>query len=321
MTSRETNTLRVAVLDDYQQVAASCADWGRLRAEVVFFSDHLDDRDLLVDRLTGFDVVVAMRERTAFPRELLSAIPHLRLLITTGMRNAAIDMAAVRDLGIVVSGTGSPGWGTAELAFGLILTLARNLIEEVTDVRSGGWQRGVGRDLAGAILGVIGLGRLGSAVARFGLAFEMNVIAWSQNLTAERASEVGVRLVSKEELLAQSDFVSIHLRLSDRTRGMIGAAELALMKPSAYIVNTSRGPIINEDGLLAAIRQGKIAGAGLDVFEREPLPPEHPFRSEPRIIATPHIGYVTAETYRVFFSEAVENIEAWISGRPIRVLK
>lgn len=310
--------MRVAVLDDYQRVAASLAEWERLDASVEFFHDTLSDRAALVDRLAGFDVVVGMRERTPFPRELLAALPDLRLLITTGRRNASFDVAAAAELGITVCGTESPGHATAELTFALILTLARGLVDEIESVRAGGWQVGLGSDLRGATLGIIGLGRLGSQVAGFGTAFGMEVIAWSENLTAERCAEAGAVGVDKRELLARADFVTIHLRLSDRTRGLIGAQELAAMKPTAYLVNTSRSPIVDTGALLAAVQGGRPAGAALDVFDTEPLPPDHPLRTEPRIIATPHVGYVTRQTYEVFYPQAVAAIEAWAAGSPIR---
>jgi len=312
--------VRVAVLDDYQEVAARCADWTSLDAEIDFFSRHLSDQALVVERLAGYDVVVAMRERTPFPRQLLERLPNLRLLITTGMRNASFDVAAANELNITVCGTESPGHATAELAFGLILAQARMIGAESSSVRSGGWQAGLGRDLRGATLGVVGLGRLGAQVAGFGQAFGMEVIAWSENLTTARAQDVGVDAVTKGELLARSDFVTIHLRLSERTTGLIGALELAAMKPNAYLVNTSRGPIVDESALLAAVQTGEIAGCALDVFSTEPLPDDHPFRSDPRILATPHVGYVTKETYDIFYSQAVEDIAAWISGDPIRII-
>jgi phosphoglycerate dehydrogenase-like enzyme len=312
--------MRIAVLDDYQQVAASLSDWSTLEAEIVFFPDHVSDRAELVSRLAGFDVVVAMRERTPFPRTLLEALPDLGLVVTTGSTNASIDVKAAQELGIVVSGTGALPHPTGELTMALILALARGIVDQVGSVREGGWQLGLGRDLLGSTLGVIGLGRLGSQVARFGHAFGMDVLAWSQNLTRERAAEVGVSPVSMDELLRRADFVTIHLRLSDRTRGLIGRDELSLMKSDAYLVNTSRGPIIEETALLDAVRSGVIAGAALDVFDEEPLPTDHPFRSEPRILATPHIGYVTRESYQVFYEGVVESIEAWRDGEPIRLL-
>jgi phosphoglycerate dehydrogenase-like enzyme len=312
--------VKVAVLDDYQRVAAGCADWSSLAADVEFFNRHLGGEEALVDALAGYDVIVAMRERTPFQRSLLERLPDLRLLITTGMRNAAIDISAANELGVTVCGTQSPGHATAELAFGLILALARGITTESESIRSGGWQAGLGRDLRGATLGVVGLGRVGAQVAAFGQAFGMTVIAWSANLTSERAAAVGVGSVSKDDLLAVSDFVSIHVRLSDRTRSLIGAAELAAMKSSAYLVNTSRGPIVDETALLAALRAKQIAGAALDVFDQEPLALDHPFRSEPKLLLTPHIGYVTRETYLIFYGQAVEDIAAWLSGDPVRTL-
>jgi phosphoglycerate dehydrogenase-like enzyme len=280
----------------------------------------VSDRAELESRLAGFDVVVAMRERTPFPRTLLEALPDLGLVVTTGSTNASIDVKAAQELGIVVSGTGALPHPTGELTMALILALARGIVDQVGSVREGGWQLGLGRDLLGSTLGVIGLGRLGSQVARFGHAFGMDVLAWSQNLTRERAAEVGVSPVSMDELLRRADFVTIHLRLSDRTRGLIGRDELSLMKSDAYLVNTSRGPIVEETALLDAVRSGVIAGAALDVFDQEPLPPDHPFRTEPRILATPHIGYVTRESYQVFYEGVVESIEAWRAGEPIRLL-
>jgi phosphoglycerate dehydrogenase-like enzyme len=314
------DAMRVAVLDDYQEVAASYADWGALGAEVEFFSDHLEHQAQLVERLTGFDVIVAMRERTPFRRPLLEALPNLRLLVTTGMSNASIDLQAAADLGITISRTASPGVGTAELAFGMVIALARGLVPEARSISTGGWQRRVGRDLQGSTLGVVGLGRLGTRVARFGRAFGMEVIAWSQNLTNERAGEAGARLVTKEILFSDADFVTIHVRLSDRTRGLIGPPELESMKPTAYLINTSRSEIVDTDALLAALDLGTLAGAGIDVFDVEPLPSDHPIRAHPGILATPHIGYVTEGTYRVFYQEAVEDIAAWHAGVPIRVL-
>lgn len=309
----------IAVLDDYQGVAAGCADWSVLDADVTFHSDPMSE-DRLVEILAGCDVVVAMRERTPFPADLLSRLPDLRLLVTTGMRNAAIDLDGARDAGITVVGTPSPGHATAELTFALTLALARGLFDELDSVRSGGWQTGLGSDVRDATLGLVGLGRLGEHVAGFARAFGMDVIAWSENLTASRAAEVGVRPVERDTLFGTSDFVSIHLRLSERSRGLIGPAELALMRSSAYLINTSRGPIVDETALLQAVRSGSIAGAALDVYDTEPLPADHPFRAEPRILATPHIGYVTRQTYEVFFASVVEDIVAWSAGTPIRVL-
>jgi len=314
---------RIAVLDDYQYVAATYADWSQLPepVEVVEFSAHIADEDKLVARLQPFDVVIAMRERTPFPRRVLERLPSLRLLVTTGMRNPSIDIAAAQELGITVCGTGAHPSGTAELTWALILAVARHLPQEDASVRAGGWQQSVGTDLAGSRLGVIGLGRLGSRVAQVGLAFGMDVVAWSQNLTDERAASVGVRRASGlHELLESSDVVTIHLQLSDRTRGLLGAAELARMKPTAILVNTSRGPIVEEAALVQALREGTIAGAGLDVFDTEPLPRHHPLRELRRAVLTPHLGYVTEATYQVFYREAVGDVAAWLAGTPLRVL-
>jgi phosphoglycerate dehydrogenase-like enzyme len=314
---------RIAVLDDYQYVAAAFADWSQLPepVEVVEFSAHVPDEDRLVARLQPFDVVIAMRERTPFPRRVLERLPALRLLVTTGMRNPAIDVAAAQELGIPVCGTGAHPTGTVELTWALVLAVARHLPQEDASVRAGGWQQSIGTDLAGGVLGVLGLGRLGERVARIGQAFGMDVLAWSQNLSDERAAEVGVRRASGlHELLETADVVTIHLQLSDRTRGLIGHAELARMKPTAILVNTSRGPIVEEAALVQALREGTIAGAGLDVFDTEPLPRHHPLRELRRAVLTPHLGYVTEATYRVFYQEAVEDVAAFLAGSPIRVL-
>jgi len=313
---------RVALLDDYQGVALRMADWKSLPAgtDVMAFSDHLADESVLAARLADFDIVMAMRERTPFTRSLLERLPKLRLLITAGMRNASIDMKAAAERGVLVCGTSGLPYPTAELAWGLILGLMRGIPAEDRATREGRWQVSLGLGLNGKTLGVLGLGTLGSRVARVGRAFEMTVLAWSQNLTAARAEEVGATLVAKDELLARSDIVSIHLVLSERTRGLLGARELGLMKRSAYLVNTSRGPIVDEAALVRALRDGTIAGAGLDVFEPEPLPADHPFRSLPNIVITPHLGYVTEETYRVFYGHALEDVQAFLRGAPVRVL-
>jgi phosphoglycerate dehydrogenase-like enzyme len=314
--------VKVAVLDDYQDVARHYGPWEELgdAVEVTVFTDHVADEESLVDRIAGFPVVVAMRERTAFPRRVLQRLSDLRLLVTTGMGNAAIDLAAAKDHGLVVTGTGGLGPPTAELTWALILGLARDLVGEDRSIRTGGWQRSVGADLDGATLGVVGLGRLGSRVASIGLAFGMDVIAWSQNLQSATAQASGVRAVSKEELFRTADVVTVHLQLSERTRGLITKDDLALLKPTATIVNTSRGPIIDEGALLEALSLGKLAGAGLDVFDVEPLPDEHPLRSAPRTLLTPHIGYVTDGTYQLFYREIVEDIAAFLAGHPVRVL-
>jgi phosphoglycerate dehydrogenase-like enzyme len=312
---------RIAVLDDYQYAAATYADWSRLPdpVEVAEFADHVEG-DALVTRLAPFDVVVAMRERTPFPRSVLERLPNLKLLVTTGAKNVAIDVAAAAEHGITVCGTGAHPSGTAELTWGLILAVARHLPEEDRSIRAGGWQQTVGTDLAGGTLGVLGLGRLGERVARLGLAFGMDVVAWSQHLTDDRAAEVGVRRVDEEVLLETADVVTIHLQLSDRTRGLIGARELQRMKPSAILINTSRGPIVDEAALVHALRDGVIAGAGLDVFDTEPLPRHHPLRDVRRAVLTPHLGYVTEKTYEVFYGDAVEDVAAWLAGEPVRVI-
>ena len=314
--------MRIAVLDDYQDVSAQFADWSVLPqpADVTVFGDHLDDEDAVAERLAPFDVVVAMRERTPFPRSLVERLPNLRLLVTTGAKNASIDLAAAADRGIPVCGTASVPSGTPELTWALILATARHVVDEVHAVRGGGWQSTVGTDLAGARLGIIGLGRIGSRVARVGHAFDMDVVAWSANLTDERAAEAGVRRVDKEELLRTSDVVTIHLQLSDRTRGLIGAPELALMKPTAILVNTSRGPIVDEQALVATLQEGRLGGAGIDVFDREPPAPDAAIRRTPGAVTTPHLGYVTRHTYEVFYREAVEDVAAWMAGAPVRQL-
>jgi phosphoglycerate dehydrogenase-like enzyme len=312
---------RIAVLDDYQSVAATYADWSTVaeQLDVVEFADHVADDDALVARLEPFDVVVAMRERTAFPRRVLERLPNLRLLVTTGRKNASIDVAAAGELGITVCGTDSHPTGPVELTWALILATARHVPQEDASVRAGGWQETVGTDLAGGVLGVVGLGRLGERVAKVGQAFGMDVVAWSQNLTYERAAEVGVRKVEKEELLRTADVVTVHLVLSDRTRGLIGRDELALMKAGAMLVNTSRGPIVDEAALVEALHDGRIT-AGLDVFDTEPLPADHPLRTAPRTVLVPHLGYVTEQTYEVFYRHAVEDVAAFLAGAPLRVI-
>jgi phosphoglycerate dehydrogenase-like enzyme len=314
---------RVALLDDYQGVALSMADWKSLPpgTEVVVFKDHLAEEDAVAKRLADFDIVMALRERTPFPRTLLERLPKLKLLITAGMRNASIDMKAAAERGVTVCGTAGLPYPTAELAWGLILSLMRRIPAEDRATREGRWQTSLGLGLNGKTLGVLGLGTLGSRAAKVGLAFEMEVLAWSQNLTTERAKETGATLVPKDELLARSDIVSIHLVLGERTRGLIGARELGLMKRSAYLINTSRGPIVDEAALIRALGDGTIAGAGLDVFDEEPLPLHHPFRRLPNIVITPHLGYVTSETYRIFYGHAAEDIKAYLDGKPVRVLK
>ena len=313
---------RVAVLDDYQDVARDMAAWDSFPTDVVvdFFKDHLSVEGDVARRLEPYEIVVAMRERTPFPRTLISRLPNLKLLVTTGMRNASIDMDAAAEHGITVCGTDGLPYPTAELTWALILALARKIPTEDAATRAGRWQVTMGEGLQGKTLGVIGLGRLGSQVAQVGVAFGMNLLAWSQNLTAERAAEFGARLVPKDKLLSGSDIVTVHLVLSDRTRGLLGERELSLMKPSAYLVNTSRGPIVDESALIAALESGAIAGAGLDVFDIEPLTLDHKLRTLPNTVLTPHMGYVTAETYRVFYRDAVEDIATFLGGDPTRIL-
>lgn len=312
----------VAILDDYQGVALHTADWPSLGTDVRVqaFRDHVAEEGALANRLEPFEVIIAMRERTPFPQSLLERLPRLRLLVTTGMRNPAIDLPAATRLGITVCGTDGLGYPTAELTWGLILAWARRIPQEDRSVRGGRWQTTVGLGLRGKVLGVIGLGRLGSQVAAIGRAFGMSVIAWSQNLTTQRAAECGATIVAKDRLLAQADVVTIHLQLSARTRGLLGAGELGLMKPTALLVNTSRGPIVDERALIAALETRAIAGAALDVFDVEPLPPDHPLRRMDNTVITPHLGYVTLETYEVFYRDAVENVRAFLDGNPVRVL-
>jgi phosphoglycerate dehydrogenase-like enzyme len=314
--------MRVAVLDDYQDVALAMAPWEELGEEVsvTAFADHVDEDDALVARLRDFEIVVAMRERTPFPRARLERLPQLRLLVTTGMVNASIDVEAARELGVVVCGTGALPSPTAELTWALILGLTRRVAEEHQAVRGGGWQHMIGPELAGRTLGVIGLGRLGSRVAAIARAFEMDVLAWSQNLDPARAAELGTHAVARDELLRRADVVTIHLRLSERTRGLIGAAELARMRPDAYLVNTSRGPIVDEAALVAALHDGTIAGAALDVYDTEPLPADHPLRRAPNTLLTPHIGYVSTGSYAAYYRDAVEDIAAFLRGERVREL-
>jgi len=314
--------MRAAILDDYQGVALASADWPSLEpvVEATVFRDTRANVDEVAKRLADFEIVVAMRERTPFPKALLERLPKLKLLVTTGKRNASIDVKAAATQGIVVCGTDMLPYPTAELTWGLILSLVRNIPREERNMRTGGWQTTVGVGLKGKTLGVFGLGNLGSQVARIGKAFGMEAIAWSQNLTAERATSVGAALVSKEELFRRADVVTIHLVLSERTRGAVAAAELALMKPSAYLVNTSRGPIVDTAALIAALERRRLAGAALDVYDREPLPADHPLRKLDNVVLTPHLGYVTAEGFRVAYSHAVEDIRAFLDGKPVRVL-
>ncbi|MEZ0168714.1 D-2-hydroxyacid dehydrogenase family protein [Microvirga sp. TS319] len=310
------------ILDDYQGVALKYADWSGLadRVAVTSLREHIADEDVLVDRLADADIVIIMRERTPFPATLFKRLPRLGLLVTSGMRNAAIDLLAAGD--VVVCGTGGSSAPPAELTWGLILGLARQIPTENTQLRHNGpWQSTIGIDLQGRRLGIVGLGKIGTRVAHVGQAFGMHVTAWSPNLTAERASAAGVeRMASKEELLESSDFVTIHLVLAPTTRGLVGAPELRRMRSSAFLINTSRAAIVDQTALIQALEENRIAGAGLDVFDAEPLPSDHPLRRLPNVLATPHLGYVSEDNYRTYFTEAVEDIEAWLAGSPIRRL-
>ncbi|MFC9082310.1 D-2-hydroxyacid dehydrogenase family protein [Streptomyces sp. NPDC057062] len=315
---------RCAVLDDFQQVATTVADWSALedRVDVVSFAEHFADEDALAEALAEFDIVVTLRERVPFPGSLFARLPRLRLLVASGMRNSVIDHAAAQAHGVTVCGTASSSAPPVELTWALLLGLARGIVEESNALRGGGpWQSTVGADLHGRRLGLLGLGKVGSRVAQIGLAFGMEVVAWSRNLTEERTSEVGVELApSMDELLTSSDFVSVHLALGDRSRGLIGARELALLKPTAYLINTSRAAIVDQDALLTALHRGRIAGAGVDVFDVEPLPADHPMRTAPRLLATPHLGYVSHTNYATYYGQAVEDIQAYLSGEPVRRL-
>jgi len=318
--------MRLSILDDYQGVALDMADWSPVRArgvEIAVERFPFADAEDVVRSLADSEIVCAMRERTAFPKSIADRLPKLKLLITTGMRNASFDMAALRDRGVTVCGTGGPGGGnedTAELAWGLILGAARRIAEDHAFMRQGGWQTRIGHRVAGKTLGLLGLGRLGSGVARVGLAFGMKAIAWSQNLTAEKAAAQGVERVEKDELFRRSDILSVHLVLSDRSRGLVGAREIGLMKPSAILVNTSRGPICDTGAVIDALKAGRLAYAGFDVYDQEPLPINHPLRQAPNVILTPHIGYVTDENYRSSYPQIVENVIGFLDGKPVRVI-
>jgi phosphoglycerate dehydrogenase-like enzyme len=313
---------RIAVLDDYLQVAAAMAPWQELLpgAEVDYISEHFAGMDEAAAVLRDFDVVVAMRERTPFPRELLKQLPGLRLLVTTGMRNAAIDVPAARELGIMVCGTGAHGASTSELTWSLILALVRPVQRDDRHLRDGGWQRQIGGDLAGRTLGLVGLGRQGGRVARVARAFDMNVIAWSPHLTAERAAEQGAELVSKNDVFARADVACVHLVLGDTTRGIVGADELRALGPDSYLVNTARAALVDQVALRQALFEGWIAGAGLDVYEAEPLPAGHWLRTAPRTLLSPHMGYVSGRSYQVFYGDAAQDIAAYLRGEPIRTL-
>lgn len=312
----------VAILDDYQAVAQQMADWSQLPSgvNVQFFHDHIADEDALVERLKNFQVVMGMRERTPFPRSVLDRLPELRLLVTAGMGNAVFDIPAATELGIVVSGTGGVGEGPTELTWGLILGLARRIPQEDRLTREGNWGTTVGIGLKDKTLGLLGLGHIGSLVGKVGTALGMNIIAWSQNLTPERAAECGATQVDKDTLFKESDVLSVHVQLSDRTRGLVGERELGLMKPTSYLINISRGPIVDEPSLIQALTNGTIAGAGLDTFDIEPLPTNHPLLGLSNTVITPHLGYVTEDGYRLRYTQVVEDIRAFTSGESVRVL-
>jgi phosphoglycerate dehydrogenase-like enzyme len=314
---------RCAILDDFQNVALKMADWSKVTGDVEIkaFNEHLGGPDNVVKALQDYEVVVAMRERTGFPRAVIEKLPKLKLLITTGMRNASIDMAAAAEKGVTVCGTGSFGSPTSGIAIGLMLELTRHIGYENARLKAGEtWQITIGPELEGLTLGILGLGKLGTRTAMIGKAFGMRVIAWSTNLTPEKCKEAGVEYVTKEELFKQSDFISIHVVLSQRSRGLVGAADLALMKPTAYLINTSRGPIVDEAAMLKALREKKIGGAGLDVFDIEPLPKDHPLRKLDNVVLTPHLGYVALKNYQNYFAGVVEDIRGFIDGKPVRVM-
>ena len=314
--------ISIAILDDFQNAARSMAQWERLRgrASLTVFNDHVTG-EALAQRLQVFDVVMLIRERTPMPRALLARLPRLKLLVTAGWRNRAIDLAACKERGVLVCGTEAGSHSTVELAWGLILALARHIPAEDRALRAGRWQTSLGFSLRGKTLGVLGLGRLGAEVVRIGLAFGMQVIAWSQNLTPEHTASVGARWVDKPTLFAAADVLTIHLVLSERTRGLVGPAELARMKPAAVLVNTSRAGIVDTDALVHALERKTIAGAGLDVYDVEPLPADAPILKAPNTVLTPHLGYVTRDSYRIYFGQALEDIEAWLNGSPIRVME
>jgi phosphoglycerate dehydrogenase-like enzyme len=308
--------MKIAILDDYQNVALQMADWTAIskRAEVTVFNDHLSDPDAVVRRLEPFDVVCVMRERTPLRRDAIARLPNLKLIASTASRNAGIDVEAAKEHGIAIATTGYRSTPTIEMTWALILASARNVVDESVALRNGGWQQGIGEELEGKTLGVLGLGNVGGPVARIGSAFGMNVIAWSQNMTAEVAQRAGAEFVSKEQLFERSDILTIHLVLSDRSRGLVGASLLNSMKPTARLVNTSRGPLVDEGALIDVLKRRRIAGAALDVFDQEPLSKDHPFRRLPNLIATPHVGYVARGLYETFYGDTVKNIAKWLDA-------
>lgn len=315
-------SVQIAVIDDWQNVASVVVDWSVLGdvGNVHFLHDYPADTALMIERLKGFDVICVMRERSTFDKALLQDLPRLKLLVTGGMRNAAIDITAAKALGIQVCGTDSYKHAAPELTWALIMASTRNLLAEANSLRAGGWQVGLGGDLYGKTLGILGLGSIGQKVAKFAQMFGMRVIAWSENLTPERAAESGVTWVSKRELFEQADILTVHLVLSERSRGLVDAEALGWMKPTAHLVNTARGPIVDEQALVQALSDRRLAGAALDVFAEEPLPVDHPFRRLPNVLATPHVGYVSEQNYRQFYQQMIEDVQAWANGAPIRVL-
>jgi D-3-phosphoglycerate dehydrogenase len=319
----EIMALRCAILDDYQNVVLKVVDWSKVKGDVEFtvFKEHLGGPDKVVAALQGFEIVVAMRERTGFPKQVIDALPNLKLLITTGMRNASIDTDAAKARGVTVCGTGGFGSPTSGIAIGLMLELTRHIGYENARMHAGvPWQTTIGPDLEGLTLGILGLGKLGQRTAAIGKAFGMKVIAWSQNLTPEKCEAAGVGYVGKDDLFRQSDLISIHVVLSQRSRGLVGAREFGLMKPTAFLINTSRGPIVDEAAMLAALRDKKIAGAGLDTFDVEPLPLDHPLRKMDNVVLTPHLGYVSEQGYHAYFTGVVEDIRGFLDGKPMRVM-
>ncbi|AOE60433.1 D-2-hydroxyacid dehydrogenase family protein [Pseudomonas corrugata] len=314
--------VQIAVIDDWQDVARDVVDWSVLDniGQVTLLHDYPADRDTLAERLAPFEVICVMRERTSFDESLLRRLPNLKLLLTGGMRNAALDLKTATELGVQVCGTESYKHAAPELTWALVMALSRNLVQEANALRAGLWQQGLGGDLYGKTLAILGLGSIGKRVAQFGQVFGMRVIAWSQNLSAEQAAEAGVTYVSKQQLFEQADILSIHLVLGERTRGLVDAQALAWMKPEALLVNTARGPIVDENALIDALRHKRLAGAALDVFAQEPLPADHPFRTLDNVLATPHVGYVSQQNYRQFYSQMIEDLQAWAAGAPIRLL-
>jgi phosphoglycerate dehydrogenase-like enzyme len=307
--------VKIAVLDDYQQVAFKFADWSAInaKAEVKVFTNHIVDEQAVIERLLPFNVVCVMRERTPLTKSIISQLPNLKLIVSTGMRNASIDIKAVEEFGITLKHTGYLESGAPEMTWALIMAIARHIPQESNNFKSGGWQTTIGSDFKGKTMGILGMGRVGSKIAAYAKAFDMNVIAWSPNLTEEKAAESGAKIVSKEELFKQADFVTIHMVLSDRSRGIVGKEDLSLMKSTAFFINTSRGPLVDEAALIETLHQNKIAGAAIDVFNTEPLPADHPFRKMDNLLATSHIGYVTENTYKLFYTDTVKAVEEWLA--------